>query len=738
MRNRDAGVLLVSGLAIFLALESGTDFEVKRRWALELRPTLYRNGKYPTEHERVPRPLIEDLDGDGRNEIIVATRDPKLKVLDPQHPVSGEHKGLPPGEMVLRMKAETTLLSQAKVRSGRQVVAMNVGHTQPASVVGRRKVVVVLLQDWTVMCFDHHLKLLWESNPVKAKVSAAHHREATISVTPTQLRPYDQGLVIVGGSMEYDDHRRLHRRKPKKTPAAEDKKGHDTTGARDRIKAMLGLEVDHHGEDQWTEDHDELEETLEHFNYFAFDGKRGALRWRHRPGDFVALGHDHEMTVPQHNYKLELHTEFRHTGEVDWRQYRGSVLHTLPHMWRFKEDTRMYTSHFSRKTPLDFDQEKRNADAHHAQQVGLFSPEDPFKGAGKSTRPGTRSARNKRDKSVKRQVLRDTKKTKKIGDLKKANVLVTHRMEGLEVLHLHTGRTLCQLPMPPHVTHTDINSDGAIDRLESVTGHPHQFRPEGHQAADNDDGCHAWVVTGTPPTHSLYNNSICVDDSPFKKLVQSMARQSRPSRDGDADATDKLQTVAPVTLRRGNKAGGLLDSVFLVSDGTVTSLSGAGQQRWQAQSKAYWVSPALLPSLPHDPALAGSTAPILAPITPTLSTMPLKAPRGPIDTLLALGQEYGVLLTADGDTLAEFELPDAPIGPPAIGDMDHDGYTDIVLHCRTQLVGLSVSPRSHRKALGTLMGGLLLLLVALVIFQTSNTGEQLGGKRRVKMARATD
>eukprot|EP00961_Rhodomonas_salina_P117361 1579861-Rhodomonas_salina.1 len=47
MRTRDAGILLVSGLAIFLALESGTEYEVQQRWALELKPTLYRHWPLP-------------------------------------------------------------------------------------------------------------------------------------------------------------------------------------------------------------------------------------------------------------------------------------------------------------------------------------------------------------------------------------------------------------------------------------------------------------------------------------------------------------------------------------------------------------------------------------------------------------------------------------------------------------------------------------------------------------------
>jgi len=246
-------------------------------------------------------------------------------------------------------------------------------------------------------------------------------------------------------------------------------------------------------------------------------------------------------------------------------------------------------------------------------------------------------------------------------------------------------------------------------------------------------------VTGTPPTHSLYNNSICVDESPYRKLVQSLARQSRQQVDGGKDAEEHLQSVAPIVMKRGRSAGGIHDTIFLVSDGVVTSTTGNGAFRWQAQTKAYWVSPALLPALPYDPALAGSAAPILAPITPSLNGLPLRT-TGPVDSILALGQEYGSLLTADGEELAAFLLPDAPIGPPAFGDLDHDGYTDIVLHCRTQIVGLSVAPRTYRKALGFLMGGILLLVVVVVVVEaTAVSGEnKAGSRRRLKNLRATD
>ena len=58
-----------------------------------------------------------------------------------------------------------------------------------------------------------------------------------------------------------------------------------------------------------------------------------------------------QVTVPQHNYKLQLHTEARHAGEVDWRHYRASVLRTLPHAWRHGGDTRNWAALVRRQRP---------------------------------------------------------------------------------------------------------------------------------------------------------------------------------------------------------------------------------------------------------------------------------------------------------------------------------------------------------------------------------------------------
>ncbi len=54
-----------------------------------------------------------------------------------------------------------------------------------------------------------------------------------------------------------------------------------------------------------------------------------------------------EQVIPQHNYRLNAaSTAGRHYGQTSCRDYRGSVLKSLPHRWTRREDTRLALSHF--------------------------------------------------------------------------------------------------------------------------------------------------------------------------------------------------------------------------------------------------------------------------------------------------------------------------------------------------------------------------------------------------------
>ena len=52
--------------------------------------------------------------------------------------------------------------------------------------------------------------------------------------------------------------------------------------------------------------------------------------------------------MPEHSYKLHVLSNAninKHIGEVDWREFRESIMNHLPHIWRFREDTTFVLDH---------------------------------------------------------------------------------------------------------------------------------------------------------------------------------------------------------------------------------------------------------------------------------------------------------------------------------------------------------------------------------------------------------
>lgn len=47
------------------------------------------------------------------------------------------------------------------------------------------------------------------------------------------------------------------------------------------------------------------------------------------------------------------------------------------------------------------------------------------------------------------------------------NALVSHLHEGIEAVHIYTGRTLCKLHLPSPGLHVDLNGDGIVDHLQA-------------------------------------------------------------------------------------------------------------------------------------------------------------------------------------------------------------------------------------------------------------------------------
>lgn len=80
--------------------------------------------------------------------------------------------------------------------------------------INRQQVIVVLLEDWTVLCYNSNLEILWEKEIGHFSHDMEHMRqyfriaEASIQIAPFNLFVEEEGkdetcgTVIVGASME--------------------------------------------------------------------------------------------------------------------------------------------------------------------------------------------------------------------------------------------------------------------------------------------------------------------------------------------------------------------------------------------------------------------------------------------------------------------------------------------------------------------------------------------------------
>ena len=156
-----------------------------------------------------------------------------------------------------RVLAEVTLLpDKVRIASGRRAVAMATGVIDRIYKHGQvqKQVLVVVTSGWSVMCFDHNLRKLWETNlqvcwllshfmylsrDIANKSGSltkrclvyllasvlfffcllihinfsqedfphnVHHREISISISNYTLKHGDAGLIIIGGRMEIQPH----------------------------------------------------------------------------------------------------------------------------------------------------------------------------------------------------------------------------------------------------------------------------------------------------------------------------------------------------------------------------------------------------------------------------------------------------------------------------------------------------------------------------------------------------
>jgi len=490
------------------------------------------------------------------------------------------------------------------------------------------QVIVVLTREWTVLCFDYKLQLVWENNvqqSVKAEFPTNMFlREMSLLIDAHDINQGDQGIVVIAGSMAHTKENSLYRTRPLK----------ESLRAK-RAPPPVDMSKYHR------------------CSFYAFDGKSGSLRWKHETSDFQPELPSLSLLGRAENMKTDA-TRMIDLGEVDWRVFRRALLAELPHSWQRREDTALTLAHFSKKKP-------RTAPSTIDVVNHVAVPTAHIPGL-------TDWARAHQPQE----------------SIPMPNVLVAHLREGIEVIHLYTGKRLTQLTLGPG-TWDDVNGDGVID-------HARVFGTEDHVSRIGDDSradtpvCVAEVRTGVPTLGELFNATVCRPE--HFDIYTPFSSQKH------------IEAVDPVTYRSldgKNRKGSGLDTIFMTGNGQISSFSETGEERWVAETIVAWDASHQSESIEElrlFPLHAGLQEQYLLGVAPTA---------------------FALVHPETGDVVAEMELPEPLTTPVTIGDLDGDGVNDFLFTTSTSVHAYLTRRRPSSVLFQTLIGLLIMAILAVMI-----------------------
>lgn len=638
-----------------------------------------------------------DLNGDGKPEFVAITPGGQVVLAAPKKRGDGFAPAL-----ILAQKSVASLLQyQGNDEEVPDILALASGSLEkPMKDLvhrQRKQVVAAICSDGTVALIDSNLKLKWKSSiPLVSKDASL--KDVSIVVTPHAGNTEVGGMVVVS-AREY---------KEANIQEVDYEEEEEVDDDDDATKHARGR-----NQDESLEELDSDPRTkARHVSYFAFAGSSGNLLWKHSQEDFhkdpQSLAEAGVKTLYSDRMTVEIQDGI-HYGERSCREYRESVLASLPHVWFQDEDSFIQVAHFH-----------KHRKHHGSQRHNLASHSN--KGEDTTNTPPGTHYQWKRDIPQKKQT-------------QTPNVIVSHAEDGMEVIHLFSGRPVCRLKLEKKVLHVDANGDGVPDHVHVSGGIPRPERTEmdiaRHQSGHERIGaCMTRVTSGIPPSISLFNGTIC-----------STAVRKRPS--------GLLDIAPPVALRVPNKNGHYakmqlhqkMNLFYFNSRGEITSFASNGEKLYTLQTGIEWKQryPNFDPeswggdeesSVEEDSDYDEDGTSV-----PTFQAFSFRKHAVP-SGILASGSQLVTVISEQGKEIWTGSLPHHPIQQLVQTDFNMDGYMDIVLVSRHGLYGWTQVRSPGGVSVSALVGGLIVVLLVVLISQNQFDVDTLGARRR--KGRSTD
>lgn len=652
-------------------------------------------------NEIIPRPHSVDLNGDGKPEFVTTTpAGDKLILAAPRKGGDGFQEALK--------------LAQVDVESlagkGGRVISLAHGSLDPPMKdfvhSPRKQVVAALCSDGQLILFDSNLKIKWKAfvpgigrpgNPLGggrdggdgSEMADIDLRDVSLIISPHGVNDREKGMVVV--SVRKDIHHDDIEDEDYDEYEHDREDGEELRHERGRSRDQALEEVDTDPRRKY---------GSRHVSYFAFAGANGNLVWTHRPEDF----HKDPRNLVEHNVKTlytdRLMTELdssTHYGEKSCREYRESVLASLPHAWFDDEDSTMQVAHFHKH------RKHHGSQKHNIQQTR----DDNLMLWQQKTKKGSASAVGSSNAAGSTNAATGT--TGATARVSHPNVLVAHTEDAMEVIHIFSGRPVCRIPLDKKVLHVDINGDGVVDHVHAIGGTPKRITTHapGHEKIG---ACMTRVTSGIPASINLFNGTLCSATA--------------------IKAGGPIDVAPPVTLPVPGKHGHYASKLrqksnvfFFNSHGEITAFDHRGEKLFTEHTGIAWKQ--RHPNYaedederddtnhPNDDDDDNDDNPTTT-TTPTFQAFPFRRHALP-SGILAAGSDTITILSEHGRELWTGDVPHPPIQKIVVMDVNFDGYNDLILITDAGLFGWIQHRAPPGTSISALAGGILVVMLTVIL-----------------------
>uniref|UniRef100_A0A2C9L4M0 Uncharacterized protein n=1 Tax=Biomphalaria glabrata TaxID=6526 RepID=A0A2C9L4M0_BIOGL len=479
-------------------------------------------------------------------------------------------------------------------------------------------IIVVVSDDWQVLCFSHDLKLMWHQLlplPV-TDLNAVEVKSLAVQVSPFTIEKNHKDLVVVAGSFRHKTH--------KADLVTEVKIGEDSLTQNNTLEYSAETE----------------NETLTHFSTFALSAEDGLLLWKHTAGDFEEARADKKSnSLSDLHWKLSLHHKKAHKGEAPWSDYGDQLDPFLPHLWADNSDTEILMARVNKqfgKTVTKEASEPQNDKMPTSSPTSSFLPDNLI---------GLAYGNKKKPRKNHEQV-------------KNPNSIVIRSPEGLQVLSLVTGQPRTTLHFPADRSlYLDMDKDGHVEKMVWDLGQ--YYSP-----------CYLDLWRLTPVQEKIDQISLCtskrlfwtrswsLEEDIYKKIPPKIIKRY-------IGFALKLQHNYELTVL-------YTISVFLIIIlfSWLISTSSQGDNDSDKDSDK---------DDGEEDDVIGAKDDVIAKVDCKRNSI---QDEGNVAVAVSGWNTLTVVDLVEGTLLAHHSIPAPPTAPLVYGDFDNDGLVDIILTCK--------------------------------------------------------